>query len=47
MAREAHAPRMDKAWMEERRLELLEKHRRGEELTHSERLSLALDEVSG
>jgi len=31
-------------WDDERRREIREKERRGEELTHSERMSLAIDE---
>ena len=32
------------AWVRDRELELREKDRRGEELTHEERMSLAIDE---
>lgn len=32
------------AWQKEREAELREKERRGEELTHSERMQLAIDE---
>lgn len=35
------------AWDDERRAELREKQHRGEELTHRERMSLAIDEVEG
>ena len=32
------------AWVRDRELEIREKERRGEELTHSERMSRAIDE---